>query len=89
MHPTQFWELTPFELGLFFEGYVEEKAEQRQEIIYLAWHIEAFARQKKLPSLRKILKDSGSKQTAQSRLSTEQLMKIAESKGLKVPTQWR
>jgi len=89
MHPAQAWELTPFELGLFFEGYAEEKAERRQELIYLAWHIEAFARQKRLPSLKKMLKDSGRKKAAPSRLSTEQLIGIARSKGLKVPAKWR
>lgn len=70
-------------------GYAEEKAERRQELLYLAWHVEAFARQKRLPSLKKILKDSGIKKKTNSRLSTEQLMKIAQGKGLKVPTQWR
>ena len=89
MHPAQIWELTPFELGLLFEGYAEEKEERIQELIYLAWHIEAFARQKRLPSLKKMLKDSRRKKTAPSRLSTEQLMKIARSKGLKVPAKWR
>jgi hypothetical protein len=88
MRPADFWELTPFELGIMFEGYAEEKAERRQELLYLAWHVEAFARQKRLPSLKKILKDSGIKKTTNSRLSNEQLMKIAKSKGLKVPKQW-
>ena len=89
MHPAQIWELTPFELGLLFEGYAEEKEERIQELIYLAWHIEAFARQKRLPSLKKMLKDDARKKTAPSRLSLEQLIKIARSKGLKVPVNWR
>jgi hypothetical protein len=89
MRPADFWELTPFELGLRLEGFAEEKAEHRQELLYLAWHIEAFARQKRLPGLKKILKDSGINKKTRSRLSTEQLMKIAQSKGLKVPMKWR
>jgi hypothetical protein len=72
-----------------FTGYAEEKADRRQELLYLAWHVEAFARQKRLPRLKKILIDSKIKKKTNSRLSTEQLMKIAQSKGLKVPTQWR
>lgn len=88
MKPADFWELTPHELGLMFDGYAEGINERRQELLYLAWHVEAFARQKRLPSLKKILKDSGIKKKRNS-LSTEQLMKIAQSKGLKVPTQWR
>jgi hypothetical protein len=89
MRPADFWAWTPFELGLHFEGYVEEKAEQRKTLIYLAWHIEAFSRQKRLPSLTKLLKDSGKKKKTQSRLSTQQLMTIAQSKGLTVPMKWR
>lgn len=89
LKPAMFWRLTPHELSVMLEGYAEEKAERRQELLYLAWHIEAFARQKRLLSLTKILKDSGMKKKTNSRLSTEQLMKIAQSKGLKVPTVWR
>jgi hypothetical protein len=61
-----------------FAGYAEEKIERRQELLYLAWHVEAFARQKRLPSLKKILKDSGIKKKTNI-LSTEQLIKIAEN----------
>jgi hypothetical protein len=64
MQPEDFWNLTPYELSLRLTGYSEEKAEHRQELIYLAWHIEAFARQKRLPGLAKLLKDKeGSKKT--------------------------
>lgn len=89
MRPAEFWELTPFELGLCFCGYAEEKKEHRQELIFLAWHVEAFARQKRLVSLKKLLKEDERKEKKQSRLSTDQLMKIAQSKGLKVPRKWR
>jgi len=50
-----------------FEGYAESASERRQELLYLAWHIEAFARQKRLPSLKKILKDSGIKKKTRIR----------------------
>ncbi len=79
-----FWETTPYELSLIIEGYGERQSERRQELLYLAWHIEAFARQKRLPALKKILKDSGIKKT-QKKLSIEQLYVIAKSKGLIVP----
>ncbi len=72
-----------------FGGHAEEKSERRQELIYLAWHVEAFARQKRLPSLKKVLKDSEIKKKTSSRLSIEQLIKVAKSKGLKVPVKWR
>jgi hypothetical protein len=89
MQPEDFWNLTPYELSLRLAGYSEEKAEHRQELIYLAWHIEAFARQKRLPGLAKLLKDKEGSKKTKKHLSTEQLMKIAQSKGLKVPRNWR
>jgi ATP-dependent exoDNAse (exonuclease V) beta subunit len=89
IQPAQFWVLTPYELRLRLEGVAQEKAERQQELLYLAWHIEAFARQKRLPSFKKLIKDSGKTKKTQSRLSTEQLMTIAQSKGLKVPMKWR
>ncbi|HCS73350.1 MAG TPA: hypothetical protein DIW17_05690 [Clostridiales bacterium] len=82
--PFLFWELTPYELTVIIEGHTEQQGEKRQELLYLAWHIEALARQKRLPALKKILKDSGIKKT-KKRLTIEQLFIIAKSKGLKVP----
>ena len=35
-----------------------ERQEQFENELTLAWHIEAFARQKKLPRLDKLIKDS-------------------------------
>ena len=88
MRVSEFWNFTPCELTFIIEGYAEQLAERRQEMLYLAWHIEAFARQKRMPALRKVLKEGGIKKS-QKRLSTEQLMKIAKSKELKVPLIWR
>lgn len=89
MKPTEFWETTPYEFGLKLEGYLESKVERRQEIVCLAWHVEALARQKRLPSLKKLLKDSKIQKKENSHLSIEQLMRIAQSKGLQVPRQYQ
>jgi len=83
-----FWQLTPYELSAIIDRYVEKLRERRQELIYLAWHIEAFARQKRIPALKKVLKANEAKKPQQKGLSTEQLMKIAQSKGLMVPKKW-
>jgi len=61
MKPGEFWELTPHELGLMFDGYAEGVNVRRQELLYLAWHVEAFARQKRLPNLKKYSKTAESR----------------------------
>jgi hypothetical protein len=83
MSPSEFWELTPYEISLMFEGYAARQTEHQQELIYLAWHIEAFARQKQLPKLEKLLRTK--KQPAKRQLSKTELIKIAKSKGLTGP----
>lgn len=85
---SEFWQLTPYELSAIIEGYADQLTEQRQELLYLAWHVEAFSRQKRMPALKKVLKE-GTQKKHQKRLSKEQLMKIAQSKGLLVPQKWR
>ncbi len=40
------------------EAFNKERQREFESNLSLAWHIEAFARQKKLPKLSKIIKDS-------------------------------
>ena len=77
-----FWDLTPYELGLMFEGYAEKKAEHIKELLYLAWHIEAFARQKRLPKLEKVLRETNKMKKQSKQMSETELIGIAKSKGL-------
>ena len=48
LKPDEFWGMTLREVALFCEGAVYRS-------IHLAWHIEAFARQKRLPPLDKVI----------------------------------
>ena len=89
IRPSEFWDITPLEFWIMCEGYIESRNEKISEMLYLAWHIEAFARQKKLPNLKKLLRESTKIKRPKKQLSTEHLMKIAKSKGLEVPTKWR
>jgi len=66
-----------------FEGYASRQTEHQQELIYLAWHIEAFARQKQLPRLEKLLRTR--KKPTKRQLSKAELIEIAKSKGLTGP----
>jgi len=53
-----------------------------EESLCLAWHTEAFARQKKLPLLNKVLKDSRKKDTKASSKGDAILRAMAAEKGV-------
>lgn len=72
-----------------FDAYATKQTERRQELLSLAWYIEAFSRQKRLPKLEKILRQTNKKQKQKKQITKTELIQIAKSKGLKVPTQWR
>lgn len=80
-----FWELTPYELSLMFEGYALKKEDILREHIYLAWHIEALSRQKRLPKLNKLLRETKKKNKTQKQMSQAELINIAKSKSLNGP----
>jgi hypothetical protein len=56
LEPSQFWRLTLREIGVVLDGAVARMNRERDDTIVLAWHIEAIARQKKLPPLERLLK---------------------------------
>ena len=56
MKPDEFWDMTLREVALYSEG-------AAYRMISLAWHTEAFARQKRLQPLDKILKEPMKEQT--------------------------
>lgn len=56
--PLVVGEYTPYELVLIAKQKKCEKQEKFESELTLAWHIEAFARQKKIPRLEKLIKDS-------------------------------
>lgn len=80
LKPDEFWRLTPGEFQDLIEGYNwrrEQEVEQRKadaelkriELLYLAWHVAAFQRAKKLPKLQTLLK---SKPAKPQRMSVEE-----------------
>ena len=52
-----FWEMTPFELFVCIESFEDKEKERSKELIIQAYYTEAFARMKKLPKLKDLLKD--------------------------------
>lgn len=52
-----FWEMTPFELFIYIESFEDKEKERSKELIIQAYYTEAFARMKKLPKLKDLLKE--------------------------------
>ena len=84
LSPEEFWSLTPYEFNMMAEGFMTRRDQKTNDLIYLAWHIEAFSRAKKLPKLETLLKKR--RPMAQGWVLTkEQLIEIAKKKGLVGP----
>lgn len=43
------------------EGYGRRHKQRMNELIFTAWHVEAFARQKKLPALKSLMQETHEK----------------------------
>ena len=52
---SEFWAMTPWELRLALEAGARRLERERQRDAWLAWHIAAMGRAKRLPSLRRLL----------------------------------
>ncbi|MQP38651.1 hypothetical protein CQ059_04855 [Brucella pseudogrignonensis] len=57
-----FWRLTLREIAVVLDGVASRLRRERNENAWLAWHIEALARSKKLPKLADMMETSPKKQ---------------------------
>lgn len=66
--------MTPYELRLYIDSFVKKEKQRQKELVTLAYYIEGFARQKKLPKLEKLINDidkaGKKKQTTEEMLET-------------------
>lgn len=76
---------TPYEISLIAKFRNEKITNEFERIITLAWHTEAFSRQKKLPKLDRVLKDIRKKPKKQNTKSDEILKAMAREKGVEIP----
>lgn len=53
--------MTPREFQIYLEAKHELDKNRVNELLFTAWHVEAFARQKRLPKLKSIIKNQGIK----------------------------
>lgn len=61
LKPEEFWSLTVAEFNLLVAGYAERQEGDREQLVALAWHIEALHRQRRLPSLQRLLRQAEAK----------------------------
>jgi hypothetical protein len=59
-----FWRSTPAVINLATRSYNEREEAKNRQFLSLAWHIEALARQKRLPDFKKVV--LGAPEEAQS-----------------------
>lgn len=83
--PLTAYELTPYEITVAGRQATEKQTREFENILALAWHTEAFARQKKLPRLSKILKDVRRKPNNKMSAGDALLKALAAEKGVKIP----
>ncbi|MDE6604784.1 MAG: hypothetical protein K2K85_02040 [Clostridia bacterium] len=78
-------EYTPYELLLLSKQKAAREQKDFENDLCLAWHTEAFARQKKLPSLEKVLKDSRKKPSKKKNNKSDAILRaMAAEKGVKI-----
>ena len=80
--PLIIGEYTPYELVLLAKQKREREQQQFENDLVLAWHIEAFGRQKRLPKREKILKDARRKPKKTDSRSDAILKAMAAEKGV-------
>jgi hypothetical protein len=53
--PARFWGITPAEAAREMRGRASVRRHEQQQMAWLAWHIEALSRSKKLPPLKDMM----------------------------------
>jgi hypothetical protein len=56
--PSHFWRLTLREIGVILDGAAGRLRREHNDRAWLAWHVEALSRQKKLPKLKDLTFDA-------------------------------
>lgn len=80
--PLKVVEYTPYEITLIAKQQRENETRQFERDLTLAWHTEAFSRQKKLPRLERILKDVRRQPKRKNSASDAILKAMAAEKGV-------
>lgn len=84
MDPLTVGEYTPYELTLIARQQAASAQREFENMLCHAWHTEALARQKRLPSLKKLIKDARKKPGSQTSRGDAILRAMAAEKGVTI-----
>lgn len=83
--PIKVGDYTPYELALIAKHKKKEEQTDFENLLCLAWHTEALARQKKLPRLEKLLKEARKKPNLKASSKSDAILKaMAAAKGVTI-----
>lgn len=82
LDPLTVGEHTPYELTLLAKQKQKRDQDEYENLLCLSWHVEAFARQKRLPTLAKVLRNARKKPKKQVSKSDAVLKAMAAEKGV-------
>jgi len=77
--PDQFWDLMHSEFIVMLIGYRRKLIQAFNDRLSQAWYTEAFARYKRLPSLKSLTLDPDKGAEPKKKQSTEDMMEMAKS----------
>jgi hypothetical protein len=84
VRPVEFWQLSPRESHALFAGAHRARIAERQLVLWGAWHNEAFARAKRLPSIAQLLENLEPKHVMDASEARAKLLAIANAMGAKI-----
>lgn len=81
--PLKVGKYTPYELALIAKQKKKTDQNEFENLLCLAWHTEALARQRKLPRLEKLLKEARKKPNQKASNKSDAILKaMAAAKGV-------
>ena len=75
--PALFWRLTLREISVILKGASANLRRRHDEAAWLAWHIEALARAKKLPKLETLLSQQSKQPRKRRQMTPEEMISMA------------
>ena len=84
LDPLFVGEYTPYELTLLAKQKQKRDQDEYENMLCLSWHVEAFARQTRLPTLAKVLRDARKKPKKKVSKSDAILKAMAAEKGITI-----
>ena len=77
MSHNEFWQLTYAEFIVRYEEHIKSQVHKRNELVFHAWHVAMFNRQKRLPALDTVLTKEETNKPKKAQ-TTEEMMSMCK-----------